>query len=406
LEKSAVELKNCKVCDAPLALSASIKKKEGKIQSDEQLKRCVFCSTPVGSEYRPFEQRILNGRRLTRMATFVAFIVFLFVIFAAFTAQREENCRRKPVAERLADRACVQQSDLVASNASLRLGAALSLPDQQRLMKAVDSNSFHVKSDSQTWYAGNLPPVRLSPLGKWLLLRHADWQLGIYPITNTPPKVTAKLNSEACQLNERTPLLDVLWSPDEQRALLIADLDGVRRVKLIALDARDMNAIRIGSCTDAYSQNVRAVAWLDNTHLIYLTEGNGGKRVEVRAADDGRLIFASALQGIVGTLNDLSVSPSGRYALFTVENADQRRQLYWLDLSAQPVLHTIAEPQYHARAGSFLSWANAHQVLYLKHDWQLALLDLNSRAISSGDVPPEIRKEGRLVWLAWLQSNN
>lgn len=390
----------CQVCGAPKELSDAIRKRE---RDFERLDRCVFCSTRFGDKYRPFERKI----RRERVLALTVCIASCVVAFLVVTTSHSEICRSKPVIERLADRACVQPSDLTASAvslSSLQSNIALNLPDQHRLAKAIQKNGlFYVMYNNEYLYAGGLPPVRLSTSGRWLLLRHGAQQLGLYPAFERP-STTAKFNSEACQLQEETPLLTVAWSPDEQRTALMAEVNGTRRVKLVTFNAQRPEEIRISTCADAYSDHVREVAWLDNAHLFYLIDENGDKRFEVRAADDGRLILSSTLR-VSGVLNDLHISPSGHYALFTAEDVYGARQIYWLDLSAQPVLYTLGIAQYNALAGSFFSWVNGHQVAYLRHDWQLVLLDLDKRQISSGNVPPEITQGDRFVWITWLQNS-
>lgn len=394
LKVRAANLQSCLVCGAPIALSREIVKRE----KSQKLTKCVFCSTQLGWEYRPFELQILRRARWHRLAyASLAIATIAFTVFV-FNLLETERCRNAPVAERLIS-GCIQPSTLSANAVNLSVREDSVLPEQDRLLQAVllsNVRRLQFKLSEQFLFdvEASTMPLSLSPNGEWLLLKHSDQQLEIRPVSERQEAVI-RFDPQVCQLEQATSA-HFVWSPDAQRIVISAILEGVRRVKLATLDTASATIER---CDDVYSQNVSAVSWIDDRHLLYLIEEDGRKRFEVRAADSSRLVFSSELQLADSTLSDLQVSPSGRYVLFTSSDPNGQKQLYWLDFSGLPTLHTLQSAEQRVHPSSFFGWANEHQIAYLNHEGQLVLLDLQMQTLSFMAMP------SNTVWMAWRGAN-
>jgi hypothetical protein len=388
----------CKACGAPLALSLQALKKEGS-----EPNKCVFCSTPIGGKYRPFEEKILRRKRSRGTAllllTTLLVVFAVFSAFSALTAWQTYSCLSMTTIERLIS-GCIQPGLYPVSSVSLRVREDSALPEQHRLLQAVLlshvrrlqfklGDQFLFDTDAST------TPLHLSANGEWLLLRDGNQQLKIHPALEQQRSVI-NFDLQSCRLNAQASQMNFSWSPDGRRLMISAISDGVRRVKLATLDTE---TARLERCDDAYSQNVSAAAWLSDKYLLYLIEEGGRKRLEVRTADGAQLIFWSELQLVSGVLSDLQISPNGRYVLFTSDDLSGQKSLYWLDWSEKPLLYVSRSAEYRIDPSRLFGWANEHQIAYLNAEGQLVLLNLQAQTISFVAMPTST------VWMAWRGAN-
>lgn len=379
---------SCRACGAPLEMSEAFTEKE-----ELPLKRCLYCSTRIGWLYRPFEIEYLKFRRLKLASGLLAGLVIVVALIAVAQEQRLAACLSQPVVERLADSACTAPESLTARTVDVQVFQESQwrvVANERAYLGYFDGRLYQINEIARF----SMRPMRLSPSGKQLLLDHGGGYLGIYPLFGQ--SYAQRLDLSACNLAQ-AELLDLSWSPDETSVVLLAQLGNRRSVKLATLTSTPSD-IQIATCSDAYSLNVAWVDWLDNAHLLYLIDEGAQKRVEVRAADSAEAIFSAPL-ALEGQLSDLRTAPQGKYATFVAEQSNVR-QLYWLDLTAQPRLYAAAQPiAREVPRQSFFSWADAQQAVYLSAENQLARLDLAERAFHTAPAPDDPR--GRLVWLAW-----
>jgi hypothetical protein len=306
-------------------------------------------------------------------------------------------CAAKPTAERLADPSCGQIAELAHQIVTVQVSVEpyWKIVEAERLAVAYFNGQAYLINA----YNGGLKPLRMSSSGRWLLLDHTQGRLGIYPLVESP-RETDKLDLSPCQLHD-AQLSTLLWSPSEANVILVANVNDERRIKLAALNAENLSSIQVATCMDIYSTDVAAVDWLDNTYLLYMIAQGNQRELQIRSALASEAIFRVPLQPIAGLLGDLSVAPQGKHAIFTADDLNGNKQLYWLDLTDQPRLSTFMDEVHQPHAESFFSWVNAHQVVYFNTRNQLVLLDVKAHTLQAGSVPPEFTQRGQLLWLAW-----
>jgi DNA-directed RNA polymerase subunit RPC12/RpoP len=403
-KREASREQNCLVCDAPYEMSAGIQ----HIRREE-LKRCLYCSTRVGWKYRPFEVNVIKRLYLMGIGLVASVGIGLAVFFAYSQGQCIAERDGREFANRFAQSSCACEA---VTNLSIGLRSAqevsntVLVPNPNHLYYAAKLNNyFSIQNINVDSVQFTLRPMRLSPQGNWLLLEYEN-QFALYFLSKKPGTV-GKLDLTPCKLDSKVKGIDLHWSPDEKRVVLVVESGKKQQAKIATLDARDESIPRLTNCVDAYSENVESAIWLDNDHLLAFYGDEAVKRLEVRVADAPREAPRfSATFPLDGITSDLHLSPDGRAAIFAVRVSATAtsKSLYWVDLSACGGISDLGAT---ASVNSPLAWASPDQVAYLDALGKLSIFDVRAGKRMTSAVPPEIGGD-KLAWFgfAWRDNAN